>query len=163
MAHIKILYQGTTLLVPDWLEPLWPYELPLDKWPSFCGAGEGFGDKIVPEFIRTTCVSPACFIHDVDWAVSPDTFKEFLSSNWRFFKNCASLIYNSSGLTYIQKFLSATSAIVLWFGAVTTVGALCFDPLGDSFKDPFDNPVVKEKLHKLSLANIEYERRREMA
>lgn len=151
--HVKIRYAGATLTIPEWLAPLWPYDLPLNRWPSFCGAGDGVGDAIVPESIRGVRVSPACFIHDVDWATSPDTISEFLASNFRLARNIRALILASS-LPWWKKELAVVRAYTLWLGGVTTIGALCFDPLGESFVDPLDNPVVQEKLHRLALARL---------
>lgn len=156
--HVKTYYRGALLIIPEWLVPLWPYDLPLNRWPSYCGAGDGAGDWIVPESIRGVRVSPACFIHDVDWATSPDTISEFLAANFLFFLNCRSLINACSSISWFAKKHAIIRAATLWLGGVTTIGALCFDPLGESFVNPLDNPVVKEKLHRLAMARIEWQK-----
>jgi len=159
MKYTTITYHGAKLTVPEWLASpkLWPYDLPLYRFPSFCGAGEGFGDRIVPEDIFGVCISPACFIHDVDWACSPDTIREFLAANFRFARNARSLILASS-LPWWKKEIAVSRAYTFWLGAVTTIGALCFNPLGESFANPLDNPDVQTKLRKLATARIDYQR-----
>lgn len=157
MNHVEINYRGTALLVPGWLKPLWPYDLPLHRWPSFCGAGNGFGDWIVPEHTSGVCLSPACFIHDIDWASSPDTIYEFFASNWRFFLNIRSAVLASS-LPWWRREFAVVKAYVIWFTAVSTVGALCFDPLGESFVNPLDNPEVQAKLRRLAKARVQWQK-----
>lgn len=157
MAHATIIYNKAKLTVPLWLESLWPHDLPMHRFPSFCGAGEGFGDMIVPEDIFGVCISPACFIHDVDWACSPDTISEFLAANFRFARNIRALILSSS-LTWWKKEIAVVRAYTFWLGAVTTIGALCFDPLGESFTEPLDNPEVQAKLRRLAKARIQWQK-----
>lgn len=53
-----ITYGGAQIEIPEFLKDYWPLDQPLEEWPSFCGAGEGLGDKIVPEHICGVCVSP---------------------------------------------------------------------------------------------------------
>ena len=153
MKYGAIFYAGATLTIPEWLKPLWPYNLPLSKWPTFCGAGDGFGDKVVPDIIRGVCISPACFIHDVDWATTPDTIRQFLAANFRFAKNCRALIM-ASALSWWKKELAVVRAYGLYFMAVSTIGALCFDPIGAPFGDPLENEVVKARLKRLAKAYI---------
>jgi len=52
MNFVKISYWGADLTIPDFLEPLWPHDLPPEAWPTFCGAGQGWGDAIVPGLAR---------------------------------------------------------------------------------------------------------------
>ena len=33
-----------------------------------CGAGEGLGEKIVPDYILGVFIRPACQVHDKDWS-----------------------------------------------------------------------------------------------
>ena len=87
-----IRYLGATLVIPAFLPPLWPYQMPIEKWPTFCGAGDGIGDKIVPDRIHGVQMAPACFTHDIEWAVTPNTLKAFMLANWHFLRNCLALI-----------------------------------------------------------------------
>lgn len=153
MKYVDVVCNGASITVPDWLAPLMPREISYDHMPSFCGAGSALGDAIVPEHIHGVCLSLECFVHDCEWATIPDTIRHFLGSNYRFARNCRARIL-VSGLPWWKKEMAVVRAYALWFGAVSTIGALCFDPLGSSFGDPLDNPVVREKLHRLALANL---------
>lgn len=157
MNYVSVIYRGAKLTIPEWLAPLWPYDLPLHRFPSFCGAGDGFGDAVVPEDIFGVCISPACFIHDVDWACSPDTIREFLAANFRLAKNIRALVL-ASALPWWKKEIAVARAYGLWFTAVSTVGALCFDPMGESFESPLDNPEIQKKLRRLATARIDCQR-----
>ena len=65
-------YHGVKYAMPDWLPALLPDEdeLPLPAWPTFCGAGDSFGDWIVRDRICGQSVKIPCFIHDIGWATS---------------------------------------------------------------------------------------------
>jgi len=159
MKYIEINCQGAFLAIPEFLRPLWPYQLPLDKWPSFCGAGDGIGDWLVPEKIHGVCISPACFIHDVEWALSPDTITEFFASNWRLLCNARALIMISN-LPWWKKQLAVVRAAGLYFVAVSTVGGLIFDGLLDGEEwdgIEISHPVVADRMRKLSMAAMRYD------
>jgi len=60
MKTVKIIRYGAQMEVADFLEHLMPDEpdLPLNMWPTFCGAGDGIGDRLVPDIIGGICISP---------------------------------------------------------------------------------------------------------
>lgn len=158
MKHCQINCHGAMLTIPEFLRPLWPYMLPLDKWPSFCGAGDGWGDRLVPEKVHGVCISPACFIHDVDWALSPDSVTGFLASNWRLLCNARALIM-ASNLPWWRKQMAVARVAGLYLVAVSTVGTLYFDGLLDG--DEWDgieisNPTVADRMRKLAKAAYGY-------
>jgi len=150
-----IRYLGATLVVPSFLVPLWPYQMPIEKWPTFCGAGDGFGDKIVPDHICGVNMAPACFTHDIEWAVTPNTLKAFMLANWHFLRNCLALIA-ASDLGWLNK-QRARARCLGYFAAVSTVGAWCFKADAEDLivvKDLYTHPVVKAKLHRLAMADL---------
>ena len=155
MKFSKVNFFSATLTVPDWFAPLFPLDLPVDKWPSYCGAGSGFGDAIVPEYIRGVCLSPACLIHDIEWSTCDRTFKAFIASNLRFYGNCLALV-RASGKPRLKQALSALRC-TLYFASVSTVGVYFFlagEDYGELSKDPIENPIVIEKLRRLSRAKL---------
>lgn len=151
MNHVKINYLGAQLEMPDWLADMWPHDLPLNKWPSYCGAGRGIGDWLVPEYLYDANVSPECFIHDIDWIVAPDTYWGFQSCNNRFLRNLnSSCKAQLSGRQYL---LSKIGCLRYWF-FVSTVGLRHFNPSYVLDTYPADNTEIREKLHRLAMARL---------
>lgn len=153
-VKIKVNLGGKLVpqIVPKWLAKIiTSREIDPAKMPTFCGAGDGWGDRTVPDFIRRICISLACAIHDLDWAASPDSIREFIVSNLSFGMNCRYLILASDRPWWVKE-LAIVRAWGLYFTAVTTAGAICFNPLGDTFLNPLDNPEVQNKLKRLAAA-----------
>lgn len=151
----KIRYLGATLISPTFLVPLWPYQMPIEKWPTFCGAGEGFGDNIVPDHIHGVQMAPACFLHDIEWAVTANTLGAFMTANYHFLRNCLALI-GASDLSWCRKQLARVRCLG-YFSAVSTIGAICFKADPEDLvevEDLYTHPVVKAKLHRLAMADL---------
>jgi hypothetical protein len=92
METTTVNYAGAELDVPLFIANDWPFDLPLTAWPSFCGAGKGFGDWVVPDVVCGVLSSCVCYEHDCSWAVAPVNFPGFLAANVRFYKNLRSLV-----------------------------------------------------------------------
>ncbi len=84
-------------------------------YPSFCGAGKGIGDKIIPEKMYGLKVSPACHIHDDMWDKASDTFFEFMLTNMIFIFNIWMIIIHSKGNKFI-KMLRCLRAVTYFTG-----------------------------------------------
>lgn len=146
MDHVAIIYAGAVLEIPAFLEPLWPHDMPLHHWPTFCGAGVGIGDWIVPDRISGVHVGPACLAHDLDWAIGDGSKKHWLASNERFGRNLKSLVRAQVADEDILS--SALEDCDIYRIAVSSpVGWCLYDPCGT---DPYTNPVVKSKLKRLA-------------
>ncbi|MBU1567728.1 MAG: hypothetical protein KJ630_19150 [Proteobacteria bacterium] len=85
-------YCGVTYLTPKTFEFAY---VTIDEYPSFCGAGEGIGDLIVPERIGGHSCSHICHCHDHSWAICKNTFVEFMVGNMMFLFNL---------ITYLMRF-----------------------------------------------------------
>ena len=158
MNFIKIACYGAALTVPEFLAPLWPHDLPLDKWPTFLGAGQGWGDDIVPDTIHGVYLNPAGLCHDVEWACSEKNLSAFMGANGRFFLNCVALIL-ASDLSTWAKIGALLRAGALYLTAVCTMGVLFFSWFSKNRNedvDPFQNPTVKDRLHRLATARNKY-------
>lgn len=59
MKYEQVEYYGAKLTMPSFLVALFPVDLPAKKWPTFCGAGGGFGDRVVPDRIHGVRLAPA--------------------------------------------------------------------------------------------------------
>ena len=150
-----IHYEGARLEVLSFLADLWPHEMPLDKWPSFCGAGDGLGDDLIPETICGINVSCLCFDHDCSWQVCDGTLKQFLQSNSRLYRNARSLVMKKIPWYHRPQ---AEATCLLWLSGVTLLGFAIYE-LQSSFyqpKNPTDNPAIREKLHRLAMASLSY-------
>ena len=71
------------------------WELPQDQREGRCGAGEGLGEKLVPDNILFICVTPACSIHDFQFAVG-ETHTDFKEANRVFHNNLYRIIQSGS-------------------------------------------------------------------
>ena len=159
MNFVKITHRGAILTIPDFLAPLWPYDLPPDRWPTFCGAGQGFGDAIVPDTIQGVIISPAGLCHDIEFSVSAKTISAFMGANGRFFLNIVALIMASDLLPVWKKIKALMKAGALYLTAVSTMGVLFFSWFSGSKKedtDPFKNPTVIDRLRRLAKARNDY-------
>lgn len=155
MNYGTVTYFGAVLIVPEFLIPLFPVDLPSDKWPTFCGAGEGAGDALISDSPWGVHFNPACFTHDIDWAITPYTVSEFIRANWHFFRNCLSLVLASKKSRW-RRFLALLSCL-RYFAGVSTFGLYCFltsevVPFDDG--DPFRHPVVRSRLKRLARADM---------
>lgn len=80
--------------------PVMPNGKPWDEWagpdirdyPTRCGAGEGIGDKIVPDTIYFLPISVACDIHDICWQIAPATEYARKESDYVFLYNMLTII-----------------------------------------------------------------------
>lgn len=149
MTTSTIIYAGAILEVPDFLVDLWPHELPLSDWPTYCGAGDGLGDRIVPDSIWGARVCPACFIHDIDWAIADGSYRAFQAANNRFKRNLVAL---TDAQLYSQVRIAAKIRCnTYWLVVSSPVGWRNYEPSGS---DPYTNPVVKDKLFRLARAKL---------
>jgi len=143
-------WHGVEYAMPDWLPPLLPDEdeLPLAAMPTFCGAGDGFGDAIVRDKICGIWVKIPCLIHDVGWATSKEEGEYFVKENWRFRYNLHSAVVPN--VPWYRK-PRALATVYLYWLAVATIGQNHFEPCGENWAD---NPVVRDKLQRLARACI---------
>ena len=150
MKYIKIIYADAELEIPEFLKTLWPYGMLLKDWPTFCGAGSGLGDWIVPDKINHKIISPGCFIHDLDWAIADGSKQAWTESNHRFCRNIKNLV---KAQIIDQDLLESAfeDCEVYRIMVSSPIGWMNYDPCGT---DPWTNPVVKDRLRRLALKNI---------
>ena len=142
MDTSTILIEGCELIIPTSIKKFWPTQIAIDDFPSFCGAGNGFGDRIVPEKTIGLKVSPACFVHDLSWEICELSWAGFHQSNSIFLHNLQQIIINRSS-SEILKMIRLYRAVT-YFNAVDSVGAHFFWERKETL-DPRKNPVVQEK------------------
>ncbi|SHH33037.1 hypothetical protein [Desulfofustis glycolicus] len=143
--------EGIELVMPVFLVQWWPHQLPLDRFPSFCGAGGGLGDALVPENCYGLPLSPACFVHDISWRVVEATWAGFHQGNSMFLHNNLAIINARSRFPLKQ--LRAYRAVT-YFNAVDTIGAKYFwDDKWQfgTYEDPLEDPIVLEKLARVGV------------
>ena len=142
MDTSTISVEGCEFIVPVAIKQYWPRYLDIDEFPSFCGAGNGFGDSIVPEKMLGLKVAPACFIHDLSWEICELSWAGFHQSNSMFLHNLQQIIINRSS-SEILKMIRLYRAVT-YFNAVDSVGAHFFWERKETL-EPLKNPVVQEK------------------
>ena len=150
MAEIE--YSGAKLNIHPLLALVWPYDFPYQKWPTFCGAGSGLGDRIIPEYICKVRVSCVCGDHDIRWSVSEDSFAEALKANWILYQNLRVFVWQNCDKTKYKK-STIEFWCLWWFRAVCWGAMFHFSPLGGG---DTGNPEVNEKLARLDAAILKY-------
>ena len=123
MNYVVVRYAGIELEMSEALAAQWPFELPLSKFPTFCGIGHGVGDALVPDTIFGARLCPACLIHDFDWAYVNNTRQEFLVTNKRLLKNLISCV---NFQLYGSELGLAKVVVYGYYVAVSTIGWLRF-------------------------------------
>ncbi len=121
MKTKHICLQGVALEVPEGYDP--PTSV-LTEFPNCCGAGKGFGEKVIPETIWGLCISAACHIHDYSWEVAAATETDFKQSNSMFLRNIKNIIITKSanGFTRALRNIRAMT----YYVAVEEVGIYGF-------------------------------------
>lgn len=103
------------------------YKLEYYETITSCGAGEGFGDRLVPDCIIAVRITLACYIHDIMWAMAEPSWEEFHMSNSVFLSNTITLITAASAdhkINILKNFRMYRA--VSYFNAVDTIGARVF-------------------------------------
>lgn len=117
-------FHGVDYHVPD------PFEFlvkELVDYPSFCGAGSGIGDRIVPEKIGGMPCSHICHVHDEWWEYCDSTWIAFIRGNMAFGYNLA--VYLATGGGGFRERVWRLVKGVAYVGAVSTVGWKIFKKL----------------------------------
>jgi len=124
-THLE-LFDGVVLSVPD--NFVWPH-LEFAGFPPCCGAGLGWGEKVVPETILGQSFSPACCLHDECYRLGK-TWADFRQSNMLFLQNMLSINRASTSRTWLKNV--RISIIYARYIAVSTpIGAFNFFKRGN--------------------------------
>lgn len=125
MNTALIMFDEVQLIVP--VVNSAPIEMPTNSFESFgayCGAGDSFGLKVVPETVFGVIVSPACFIHDMCWDLAEPTWADFHQSNSIFLHNILAIIRKRSDniiMEHVRNYRAVT-----YYNVVDTIGAPIF-------------------------------------
>jgi len=107
---------------------MWPHHK-FSGFPECCGAGEGMGEKVVPEKILDMSVSPACYVHDWMFLYGDRDWQGFHHANSIFLNNLLSINEKRGGNWFLRKL--RIPLITGWFISVSSVaGAAKFFSLG---------------------------------
>ena len=98
------------------------FDVSLDEFPAFCGAGSGFGEKVVPDSLLGIRMAPACFFHDICFSIG-ESWADFHYANGAFRHNLLALIDHQAGP--LRRWICRHVAME-YFTAVETAGALVF-------------------------------------
>jgi len=129
-----------------------PKTFPLSAWPSYCGAGKGFGDRIIPDTQLGVMLAICCLIHDIDWSgLFKQGWVHCMESNWRLMKNIEALLRaNVDYEYYTEKEIVAVARTYFWGVTIGSfrhykAGAVLTAPVSS----PMDHIVVKQKIQRL--------------
>ena len=103
-APIIMMWEGMGLQITEPMVPLFP-PCSYAEFPTrYCGAGNGWGERMVPDYVFsfTRClpgplniaikISPACYIHDLDYQFAAPTWEAFHAANSRFYANIKAIV-----------------------------------------------------------------------
>ncbi len=150
---VFITVEGCRFWVPRFLAEHWPHQVPLASFPTFCGAGDGWGDRVVPDRIFLLPIAPCCFIHDIDWTICAATEVEFHLANVRFRHNLLELIRERSRWLAVR--LLRERRALTYYQMVETAGRRFFTqgfggaPACDQ---PLLHPAVVAKFQRLGVS-----------
>lgn len=150
---MEIIYCDVKIDIHPLLAAVFPFHIPPEAWPSYCGAGSGIGDRIVPEKIKMVVVSCLCADHDVRWSTCENSWFAAIQENFVFYKNLRNFVLALRDPEKYSK-SSVEAACFRWFLAVCWGARHHFNPLGGG-----DNGNIETaaKLKKLAIAVAEYE------
>lgn len=153
MKTVKIDYAGATIEVLDFVADRWPFELPSDKWPTFCGAGSGLGEKLVPDQIFGISVSHLCFDHDCGFCTGPDTQEAWHAHNKRLYRNLVATII-ASDLPRKEMIMAVNECAAFFLAVESPFGYAAFSPSGEDIET---NIALQEKFKRLTdhISNLE--------
>ena len=100
------------------------HDLVVEDYGTYCGAGRGFGDIIVPDTIWGLNISPACAVHDEMWRIADSTWEAFHASNSIFLRNIISLIQTQSKNSFLKRLRMYRA--VTYYNAVDSIGKNIF-------------------------------------
>ncbi len=96
----------------------------LADYSSYCGAGKGFGDILVPETMWGLTITIACYVHDHMWEMCLPTWEAFHFSNSVFLRNILSCIRNQSKSSMLKRLRNYRA--VTYYNAVDSFGKEIF-------------------------------------
>lgn len=119
-----------------------PLDFPYDtfkEFTSFCGAGRGIGDLVVPESIFWLKVSPVCYIHDIMWQMAQPTWTEFHQSNSTMMHNLLTVIEKRSSNKWLEHLRNYRA--ITFYNAVDVLG----EPIFWAVKENQINSLGRDK------------------
>jgi hypothetical protein len=130
------MWEGMGMQVTEQIVPLFPFCSYADFPDCFCGAGDGLGQALVPDYVYgytrwlpqpldiSIKLSPACWLHDKDWEFAAPTWGEFHDSNSRLYANTKVIIEKQARSGLIRS--HAMRYPELYSQAVDTIGRSIF-------------------------------------
>ena len=143
------IVEGVPLFMPELLDKHFPV-LPLDDYPHFCGAGEGLGEKIVPDQILFLYISVACWIHDCMFRLlSPDKNNWFIANGVLLLNIFMLIIVKGSNWLVVPRCMVA---VPYFWAVMTSAGWKCFTSRNwvDDY-NPHKDPELLTKFAKVGV------------
>lgn len=134
-----IMFDGICLEATDQTAMVFPYDKYTYKtFPdNYCGAGNGLGERLVPDYIFGSTrvfawcgldisikISMACFLHDKEFEYAGPSVTEFVQSNDLLHKNIESIIKVKARNDYVLA--RAMYRPVTYMNAVSILGRYVF-------------------------------------
>lgn len=137
---MEVIYGGAKLDIHPVLAKVWPYEKWPEQWATFCGAGNGFGDWLIPENPRGIDCSCCCADHDIRWIFAKNR-KEAYAANKILRKNLEAFILKRREK---HQYYMTAAGIKLdntrtklrcwqWYTGVQWGVTFCFEPVNDEY------------------------------
>lgn len=134
------------LIIPEPENIRIPHSEILD-YETFCGPGSKWGDRAVPDTMYFLKVSPACFIHDLSWAVCEPTWSAFHNSNAIFRKNLKAIVRGATK-NRILKWLRLKRCEIYFWAVDKSIGSKVFwedkrKPVSNHIRSYIDDNLLK--------------------
>lgn len=100
---VPTVFDDVTFVVPSV-----PIEFPhkdIKSFGTYCGPGDGVGDKLVPDVIPIFRVklSPACWIHDLCFQLGDPTWSDFRLANSGMLTNAVACVYAQTNTYFTRR------------------------------------------------------------
>ena len=143
------IVEGVPLFMPELVDKNFP-TLPMDEFPRFCGAGEGFGEKIVPDRILWLYISIACWIHDIMFCLlSPDKNNWFIANGVLLLNIFMLIIVKGSKAMVVPRCMIA---VPYFWAVMTSTGWKIFtDRNVQKEYDPYTDHVLLKKFARVGV------------
>jgi len=153
MADIKKvtvrMVEGVPLFMPAFIDEHFP-TLSMNEFPRFCGAGEGWAERFVPDHIIWLYVSVACWIHDGCFCLLSPTKENWFIANGLFILNIFMLIIVKGSKALVVP--RCTIAVPYFWAVMTGTGWKLF--IGRNWIDGYDPYKDKKLIRKFAMVGV---------
>jgi len=122
---IFTMYDDVLMEIPEVPDFVWP-TFSSKNFPPCCGAGGGWGEKLVPDSLIGINISPACFVHDWMYEYAPKDHDTFDQANSMMYRNILAIIAVKGKCLSILELVTVVKEAGIYYEAICTFGGIFF-------------------------------------